>query len=522
MKCKIKVSLGNNKFQEQEINYIPVRYIIAFSITLFEVLAIIGIMIALCMFVPYFYIAVGITTFAVELKIIASDDNPDYKIPWMLFVLIIPVAGLMLYFIFGSRKLKPKFVRRLKELKNLSYNKDSSELLEKLKQENPQAGSQAQLLCKIAETNIFTNTKQTYFHSGEEYHKALLEDLKNAEKFIYLEYFIIEEGKFWNSILDILKDKASQGLDIKVAFDDIGCMSTLPGNYSRILKSYGIEATPFSRMRGQADNEFNNRNHRKILVIDGKIGYTGGINIADEYINDFPKYGHWKDVGIRIEGEAVYELTKLFLIDFGINIKKKLETKYSVYPQIDNIQENGYIVPFGDGPKPLYERRVGKSIIQSMLSSATKYMYITSPYLIIDNDLCVSIENAALRGVDVRIIAPHIPDKKIVFNMTRSFYKRLMNAGVKTYEYEPGFIHGKSFISDDKFAMIGTINLDYRSLVHHFENGVWLYDCDSIKDLKLDIDDTISKSIEITPQMLKTNLLNRFFRALVRIFASML
>ena len=189
MKRKIKVSLGNNKFQEREVNYIPVRYIIAFSITLFEVLAIIGIMIALCMFVPYFYIAVGITTFAVELKIIASDDNPDYKIPWMLFVLIIPVAGLMLYFIFGSRKLKPKFIRRLKELKNLSYNKDSSKLLEKLKQENPQAGSQAQLLCNIAETNVFTNTKQTYFPSGEEYHKALLEDLKNAEKFIYLEYF---------------------------------------------------------------------------------------------------------------------------------------------------------------------------------------------------------------------------------------------------------------------------------------------------------------------------------------------
>ncbi len=522
MKRKIKLDIGNGKFKEQEVNYIPVRYIIAFAITLFEVLAIIGVMIALCIFVPYFYIAVGITTFAVELKIIASDDNPDYKIPWMLFVLIIPIAGLMLYFIFGSRKLKPKFIKKLKELKNLSYNKDSSNLLKKLKQENSQAGSQAQLLCNLTETNIFTNTKQTYFPTGEEYHKALLEDLKKAQKFIYLEYFIIEEGKFWNSILDILKEKAKQGLDIKVAFDDIGCMSTLPGNYSKILKSYGIEATPFSRMKGQADNEFNNRNHRKILVIDGIVGYTGGINIADEYINEFEKYGHWKDIGIRLEGEAVYELTKLFLIDFGINIKQKLETKYNVYPQIENIKENGYIVPFGDGPKPLYERRVGKSIIQSMLSSATKYMYITSPYLIIDNDLCVSIENAALRGVDVRIIVPHIPDKKIVFNMTRSFYKRLMNAGVKIYEYEPGFIHAKTYIADDKFAMIGTINLDYRSLVHHFENGVWLYDCECIKDLKNDIRDTLEKSIEITPKMLKTNLFNKVFRALVRIFAPML
>ena len=522
MKRKVKVSLGNGKFKEREINYIPFRYIIAFFITLLEVLGIIGVMVALCIFVPYFYIAVGITTFVVELKIIASDDNPDYKIPWMLFVLIIPIAGLMLYFIFGSRKLKPKFIKRLKELKDLSYKKDNSDILEKLSQEDQQASSQAKLLCNIAETNIFTNTKQTYYPSGEEYYKALLGDLKKATKFIFIEYFIIEEGKFWNTILDILKEKANQGLDIKVTFDDIGCMSTLPGNYAKKLKKYGIEAVPFSRMKGQADNEFNNRNHRKITVIDGVVGYTGGINIADEYINEIERFGHWKDVGIRLEGEAVYELTRLFLIDFGINIKEKLEIKYDVYPIVNNVKENGYVIPFGDGPKPLYEHRVGKSIIQSMLASAIRYMYITTPYLIIDNDLCVSIENAALRGVDVKIIVPHVPDKKIVFNMTRSFYKRLMSAGVKIYEYKPGFIHGKTYIADDKIAMIGTINLDYRSLVHHFENGVWLYNCDCIKDLKVDIDDILVKSIEIKQNMLKTNLINRFFRALVRIFAPML
>ncbi|MBQ4124228.1 PLDc N-terminal domain-containing protein, partial [bacterium] len=276
MKRKIKLDLGNGKIEEREINYIPVRYIIAFSITLLEVLAIIGVMIALCLFVPYFYIAVGITTFAVILKIIASDDNPDYKIPWILFVLIIPVAGLMLYFIFGSRKLKKKFIKRLNDLKNLSYKQEDKELLEQLEKENPIAYTQAKSLINIADTHLFTNTKQTYYPSGEEYHKALLEDLRKACRFIYLEYFIIEEGKFWNSILDILKEKAKQGLDIKVAFDDIGCMSTLPGNYAKQLKKLGVEATPFSRMKGQADNEFNNRNHRKITVIDGIIGYTGG------------------------------------------------------------------------------------------------------------------------------------------------------------------------------------------------------------------------------------------------------
>ena len=520
MKKKLKIHKGS-VVEEREVNYIPVRYIIAFAITLFEVLAIIALMIALCIFVPYFYIAVAITTFAVELKIIASNDNPDYKIPWMVIVFIIPVAGLMLYFIFGSRKLKKKYIKRLNELKNLSYKQDDTKLLKKLERENPIACNQAKMLINIADTHLFSNTKQTYYSSGEEYHKALIEDLKKASKFIYLEYFIIEEGKFWNSILDILKEKAKLGLDIKVVFDDIGCMSTLPGNYSKQLKKYGIEATPFSRMKGQADNEFNNRNHRKIVIIDGVIGYTGGINIADEYINEIERFGHWKDIGIRIEGEAVREFTKLFLIDFGINLKTPLLFGNNLYPTLD-ISEDAYVVPFGDGPKPLYKWRVGKTIIQNMLATATKYVYITTPYLIIDNELCTSIENAALRGVDVRIIVPHIPDKKIVFNMTRSFYKRLMSCGVKIYEYEPGFIHAKTYIADDKFAIIGTINLDYRSLVHHFENGVWLYNCECINDIKNDINNTIEKSIEITPKMLKTNFLNRFFRALVRIFAPML
>ena len=287
-----------------------------------------------------------------------------------------------------------------------------------------------------------------------------------------MEYFIIEEGTFWNSILEILKKKAAVGVEVKVLYDDIGCMMTLPGDYYKTLKSYGIEARPFSRLRGNADSEFNNRSHRKIMVIDGKIGYTGGVNIADEYINEIVKFGHWKDTAIRLEGEAVWELTKLFLVDFGINVKKLLAARNDWYPVQRNNSAQGYIIPFGDGPHPIYERRVGKSVIQNMLSSATRYAWITSPYLIIDNDLCTTFENTALRGVDVRIIVPHIPDKKLVFGMTRSFYHRLMAAGVKIYEYEPGFIHAKSYLVDDDYAMIGTINLDYRSLVHHFENGV--------------------------------------------------
>lgn len=514
--------MRNDELVEKEVNYIPVRYIIAFAITAFEVLAVLGIVAAMCYYVPYFYILAWLTEIACVVRIIASDDNPDYKVPWLLFVLIVPIAGFMLYFMFYSRTLQKKFIRRLEDLKRHGYKKDDVGLMAELQKENPTAAAQAKMLCNIGDSHLFTNTVQRYFPLGEDMFAAMLEDLKRAEHFIFMEYFIVEEGKFWDSILDILKEKAASGVDVRVLYDDIGCMMTLPGDYHKTLKSYGIQATPFSRLRGNADSEFNNRSHRKITVIDGKIGYTGGVNIADEYINEVERFGHWKDTGLRLEGEAVWELTKLFLVDYGINIRKPPEASVNLYPSQQKIEEPGWLIPFGDGPNPIYKRRVGKSVIQNMLSAATNYCWMTSPYLIIDNDLCTDMENAALRGVDVRIIVPHIPDKKLVFAMTQSFYPRLMAAGVKIYEYEPGFIHAKSYLVDDDYAMIGTINLDYRSLVHHFENGVWMYRCEATLALKADLEDTLSKCIAVTPEMLKTSLLQRVICSVVRVLAPML
>ncbi|MBO5312657.1 MAG: cardiolipin synthase [Clostridia bacterium] len=505
---------------EREYNYIPVRYIISALIIIFEVVAMIAIVVALCYYVPYFYVCAYLTEIFCVIKIISSDDNPDYKVPWLLLVLIIPIAGFMLYFIFYSRKLEKKFIRRLGELKMYDYKCDD-DARKSLEADSPIYFSQASMLCKISNSHIFVNTKQKYFPLAEDMWASMLTDLENAKSFIFLEYFIIEEGEFWSSVLEILKMKAGQGVVIRVIYDDIGCMSTLPGDYHKRLRRQGIDAVPFSRLRGNANGEFNNRSHRKILVIDGKIGYTGGVNIADEYINKVSRFGHWKDTALRLEGDGVKELTRLFMNDYGMNVKK-LPEPMEIYPETGNIFEEGYIIPFGDGPRPLYERRVGKSVIQNMLSSATKYVYITTPYLIIDNDLCQSIENASLRGVDVRIIVPHIPDKKLVFSITQSFYPRLMKAGVRIYQYEPGFIHAKSYVADDRCAMIGTINLDYRSLVHHFENGVWMYECSSIKDIKRDIEDTMSKSIEITQDKLKVSLIKRLTRSVIRIFAPML
>jgi cardiolipin synthase len=351
--------------------------------------------------------------------------------------------------------------------------------------------------------------------------KSLLIDLASAKRFIFMEYFIIEDGKFWSSKLKILKEKAKEGVIVRVLYDDIGCMSTLPPQYCKELRKFGIESYQFSRLRGNADSEFNNRSHRKITVIDGKIGYTGGINIADEYVNEVKRFGHWKDTAIRLEGEAVWELTRLFLFDFGITSKTMPQKNPALYPE-NKKESDGYLIPFGDGPRPIYSRRVGKSVIQSIVNAATEHVYITTPYLIIDNETCTCLESAALRGVDVKIITPHIPDKKTVYMITRSFYKRLMNAGVKIYEYTPGFIHAKMYVADGKYAMIGTINLDYRSLVHHFENGVWIYSSHIIGEITRDINETLQKCEQVLEGNLKTNLLTKFVRAIIRIFAPML
>ena len=242
---------------------------------------------------------------------------------------------------------------------------------------------------------------------------------------------------------------------------------------------------------------------------------------ADEYINKKVRFGHWKDNGIRIEGQAVWELTKLFLIDYGINVKGELGGCDEYFPKSETY-DGGYVVPFGDGPAPLYKHTVGKSVIQNMIGGATKYAYMTTPYLIIDNDLCQDIENAAMRGVDVKIIVPHIPDKKLVSSISKSYYNRLIDAGVKIYEYEPGFIHAKTYVVDGEFAMIGTINLDYRSLVHHFENGVWIYGAEVIKDVEKDFLETVDKSILVTERMKKANLFARFIRSIFRVFSPLL
>lgn len=522
MKKNIKV-YHKGQYVDKEINYIPTRYIWAILITILEVLAIIGIVVLLAIYVPYFYMALMATEVVLIIAVVVSNNNPDYKLVWLFVIVMIPVGGMMIYLIFYKRKLPKRVVKKLDKI-HKAYTYCDDENFNQLARQNDLISTQAKSLCTTSNSHLYKNSKFEYFSLGEQMHKSILEELRKAEKFIFLEYFIIEDGEFWNSILDILKGKAKAGVEVKLIYDDIGCMGTLPGNYFKTLtKKHNIKTVIFSKLKGQASGEFNNRSHRKILVIDGKVGFTGGINIADEYINKVNRFGHWKDSGIKIEGEAVNELTKLFFMDYSLNSKKELDVDFNkYYITSSNISADNYIIPFGDAPKPLNDFSVSKMAIMNLLNQARKYVYIATPYLIVDNELMRALENSAIRGVDIRVIIPHIPDKKVVFGMTKSVCHQLAKSGIKIYEYTPGFIHAKSYIADDQCAIIGTMNLDYRSLDHNFENGVWIYNDKVIMDMKQDFIDTMNKSQQTSNIKPKRRLFAKFIYILVKIFSPLL
>lgn len=514
---------------------IPARYLFAMLLILVEIALVIAGAVVLTIMLPFSYTLVVVTQLGVAISLVGRNDNPDYKLPWLFFILLLPIIGFMLYFMFYTRKLSRRARKRLAVLKTLGIERQDGGEMSALFAADEHIATQAQALCSLSSANLYRGTDIRYFSLGDDMFPAMVEDLKKAEKFIFMEYFIIERGLFWDTILGVLEEKAAAGVDVRVVYDDIGCMKTLPSNYYKRLTKAGIKCVPFFKLVGQANGKFNNRSHRKITVIDGKVGYTGGINLADEYINEVERFGHWKDAGLRLEGEAVNELTRLFLIDYHMNTKKHDDVFADYYigsgeavevvgsgGESGGIGGEGWCIPFGDGPRPIFERRVTQTALLNMLGGAKHYVYMTTPYLIIDNELTAAIENAALRGVDVRIITPHIPDKKLVFSMTRSYYPRLMAAGVKIFEYEKGFIHAKTYLADGEVAIVGTVNLDYRSLVHHFENGVWMYRGPAVAAQESDFLATQSQSIEFRPDMLKQNLWQRFVRALVKIFAPLL
>lgn len=455
---------------------------------------------------------------------ITKKESPEFKLPWMFLMLTVPLFGIVVYCLFANSRMPPKFYRRMldvtccckkyAELTESENNKIKSEL-------GGMYGIEAYLR-RNAYCRGHLNNRVVYFPSGEEFYVDLLQELEKAEKFIFMEYFIIDHGKMWDGILDILKRKAVDGVEVRVMYDDIGCAGLLKGSYYRKLRKSGINCVKFNRFLPVVSGVHNNRDHRKITVIDGKTGYTGGINLADEYINATNRFGHWKDTAVKICGSAVGNLTALFLQMFDSTAK--IQSDYGVYLDIayEKFDDGGYINFFGDGPKPIYDEMVGANNYINIISSAKKYVYISTPYLIPDYNLLSALRNAAFRGVDVRIITPHVPDKKIIFNMTRSNYKHLLTSGVRIYEYTPGFIHAKGIVADGVTAFVGTVNLDYRSLVHHYECGAVMHNTPCVKDINDDFEKTFAVSQEITDGNFRMGLVASFVNAVLNIFAPML
>lgn len=471
----------------------------------------------------YFFSISTIVSVIVVLAIINEEINPSYKLAWILLVVALPVFGTAIY-LFVRFQPTPFLMRKSMESfggKVLPYLRQNQETLCELSMESKDAYNTARYLNATLNYPVYNNTKTEYFPLGERAFRRMLLELGKAEKFIFIEYFIVERGIMWDAVLAILEAKAKQGVEVRVMYDGTCSFSLLPYSYPKKLQELGIRAKVFSPITPILSIHQNNRDHRKILVIDGEVAFTGGINFADEYINERVRFGHWKDNAIMIRGAAVKSFTMMFLQMWNIDSVKFMEPLEKYISEEKFEKGKGYVIPYGDSP--LDKENTGEQVYFDIINQARDYVYIMTPYLILDNEMLTTLKAAAKRGVDVRIIMPHIPDKKSAFNLARSYYVELISAKVKIYEYTPGFIHSKVFLSDDKKAVIGTINLDFRSLFLNFECGLYMYKTDSIEDIRKDFEDTFEKSMQIDKNYYyKTSVRGRIAGKILRLLAPLM
>jgi cardiolipin synthase len=469
----------------------------------------------------FYWCCIALSVLA-ALAIVGSRMEPGYKIAWLLLILPFPVFGGIFYIMVGGGTIPKRTQKRMQGM----LKKSAQALREDFKADDllplgGDAAGQASYLERRAACPAYTNTETEYFPLGDDAFPRMLEELEKAQKYIFLEYFIIEPGVFWDSILAILERKAAQGVEVRVIYDDMGCMFTLPRDYDEVLAEKGIQCRVFNRFLPVMSLRLNNRDHRKLLIIDGKVGFTGGINLADEYINVRERFGTWKDSSILLEGDAVWSMTVMFLTMWD-NIANWDEDFERFRPPAAPVRPwTGYVQPYTD--TPLDRETVGQAVYLNMIAKAKNYIYITTPYLVIDVATNTALCNAAKSGVDVRIITPHIPDKRYVFEVTRAHYPPLLEAGVKIYEYTPGFIHAKNFVVDDRFATVGTVNLDYRSLFLHFEDGIWLCEAPCIREIRKDFEETLKVSESYSLRRFKhLNILLQLYRSILRVFAPLM
>ncbi|MFI3225855.1 MAG: cardiolipin synthase [Clostridia bacterium] len=484
-----------------------------------------GILLYFLMFLtgrhPHLYTIFQLISIAMVLWLVIKEDNPAYKISWIIMIFTFPLVGGIFYLIFGNTPFNRTRMKNLKSIDRSLWKLDEERVpIEKISQIDPNYERIYRYVSGVGGFPVFENSNCEYHKLGEDFFDSLLENLKKAEKFIFIEYFIVEPGIMWDSILEILIQKADEGVEVRFMYDDAGCLSTLPPHYHKTLAEFGINCVRFNPFRPTLHTYLNHRDHRKICVIDGDIGYMGGINLADEYINERERFGHWKDMSVVFDGDCVTSLSLMF-IELWESSCGVCEKDYSKYISDKKTPTKGYIQPFSDSPLDNYN--IGENVYMQIINSAQKYVYITTPYLILDNEMVTALIIAAQSGVDVKIITPHIPDKKYIHPVTRSFYPQLISAGVEIHEYTTGFMHGKVIIADDNIGVVGTINMDFRSFYMHFECGTLLYDCPVINDIKKDILQTLEISQEITREdYIKTPKILRVLYSILRIFSPMM
>ena len=459
---------------------------------------------------PYIYGVFTILTAILVIYILNKNENPSFKLAWIVLFVVSPVFGALFYlfvkFQVESKLINYKLLKIIGETQQ--YLSQDKEVIAELEEVDMQVANLAKYMINIGGYPIYKNTDIAYFSLGEEKFKEMKEQIKKAQKFIFMEYFIVEESYMWNSILELLEEKVKEGVEVRFMYDGMCSLSLLPYDYPKTLEKKGIKCKMFSPLRPVLSTAQNNRDHRKILVIDGKVAFNGGINLGDEYINRIEKYGHWKDTAIMLTGDAVKSFTLMFLQMWNIN--EKNHDNFEKYISIEKEEQDaiGYVMPYGDSP--LDNENVGENVYLDILATAKKYVHIMTPYLIIDNEMMTALTYAAKRGIDVKLILPSIPDKKSAFMLARTYYPELIQAGVKIYEYTPGFVHAKVFSSDDEKAVVGTINLDFRSLYLHFECATFFYRNNTVKAVENDFQNTLSACKLITMEDYKK--LNIFYK----------
>lgn len=473
-------------------------------------------------FLPGVYGAGTLFSVVMVVYLLNCSIDPSAKITWLVLILVFPIFGSLLFLYtksdIGHRELK----RRFHAIVTGSKQKltQSAVVWNALQEEHPGAAALARYLQRSGNFPVYDRTAVTYFSSGEEKFEQLLTELRQAKEFIFLEYFIIDEGVMWGKVLEILIEKVKEGVEVRVLYDGTCEITTLPYDYPKRLKKLGITCKMFAPITPFVSTHYNYRDHRKIVVIDGHTAFTGGINLADEYINRVERFGHWKDTAIMLKGEGVKSFTLMFLQMWSVNDKTVDFDRYlaaETFPR----EEEGFVLPYGDCP--LDRDKVGERVYMDLLNRAQHYVHIMTPYLILDGEMETALKFAAERGVEVILILPGIPDKKIPYALAKTHYSSLLESGVKIYEYTPGFVHAKVFVCDDKEAVVGTINLDYRSLYHHFECAAYLYDVPCIPQIEADFITTLDQCRPVVRETIrKEKLHTRLIGYLVKIFAPLL